>query len=112
MSSSAPGRLTRRSVVRAVAWSVPVVSVAATVPAFAASGEGKASGLAGTAVKWGSGSGPSALNHVSWDIRLTNGSKAVDSTTIKFTYIPTSGASRGFDAATITVSSRPTPPTG
>ena len=100
-TSLSAARPSRRAIVRGAAWSVPVIAVAAAAPAFATSGEGKASGLANTAVKWGSGSGPGALNHVSWDIQLSNGGKVIDSTTVKFTYIPTSGAGRGFDAATI-----------
>ena len=78
-------RPTRRTLVRGAAWSVPVVSIAAAAPAFAASGTSSLTG--GAAVKWGNGS----TKHVSWDLTLTNGAVAIDSVSITFTYTPNGG---------------------
>ena len=78
-------RPTRRTLVRGAAWSVPVVSIAAAAPAFAASGTSGLTG--GAAVKWGTGS----TKHVSWDLTLTNGAVAIDTVSITFTYTPNGG---------------------
>lgn len=89
-------RPTRRSLVRGAAWSLPVVSIAAAAPAFAASAANTTFGaVAGTAVKWGNGN----EKHVSWDLLLTNGAVAIQSVSIAFTYFPTSGG--GFEVFTI-----------
>jgi hypothetical protein len=85
LNSDVDPRASRRTVVRTAAWSVPVVAVAAAAPAFAVSGA--SSTLAGGAVvKWSNGN----EKHVSWDLTLTNGSTAIDTITITFTYAPTS----------------------
>lgn len=84
-------RPTRRTLVRGAAWSVPVVSIAAAAPAFATSGTTGLTG--GAAVKWGKDAND--LWHVSWDLTLTNGLKRIDTVSITFKYIPTSG--RSFD---------------
>lgn len=88
MSSSVPAlRPTRRSIVRGAAWSVPVVAVAATAPAFASSTATTGfAGIAGTAEKWGT----SQDKHVSWDVILTNGPVDIDEISITFTYTPKS----------------------
>ena len=81
-------RPSRRTVVRGVAWSAPVVALAATAPAFAASTSSTGfTGVAGTAEKWSNGS----EKHVSWDLLFTNGPVAIDEIRITFTYVPTSG---------------------
>lgn len=80
-------RPTRRTLVRTAVWSVPVVTAAATAPAFAAStATTGVTGVAGTAEKWSNGN----EKHVSWDLTLTNGPVAIDTITITFTYAPTS----------------------
>jgi hypothetical protein len=81
-------RPTRRTLVRGAAWSVPVVSIAAAAPAFAASGTSSLT-AGGAAVKWGNGS----TKHVSWDLTLTNGAVAIDTVSITFTYAPNGGGS-------------------
>ncbi len=82
-------RPTRRTLVRSAAWSVPVVSLAATAPAFAASKKAS-SGLTSTstAEKWSNGN----EKHVSWDLTLTNGDVAITSISIVFSYAPNSGS--------------------
>lgn len=77
-------RPTRRTLVRSAAWSVPVVSLAAMAPAFAASTSAKVTG--GVAVKWG-GQGP---KHVEWDLKLVT-IAAVSNISIAFTYYPNGG---------------------
>jgi hypothetical protein len=79
-------RPTRRTLVRGAAWSVPVVSIAAAAPAFAASGTSSLT-AGGAAVKWGTG----PVKHVSWDLILTNGAVAIDTVSITFTYTPNGG---------------------
>lgn len=90
---------------RGAAWSVPVVSIAAAAPAFAASLVPSTTfgGIAGTAVKWGNGND----KHVSWDLLLTNGAVAIQSISITFTYAPTSGG--GFLVFTIYGYTNPLP---
>jgi len=83
--SNTLARPTRRTLVRGAAWSVPVVSIAAAAPAFAASGTSSLTG--GAAVKWGNG----PTKHVSWDLTLTNGAVAIDTVSITFTYTPNGG---------------------
>ncbi|RYB92384.1 hypothetical protein EUA06_05350 [Nocardioides glacieisoli] len=81
-------RPTRRTLVRSAAWSVPVVALAATAPAFAASTATTGfTGVVGTAEKWSNGN----EKHVSWDLQFTNGPVAIDEIRITFTYTPTSG---------------------
>lgn len=93
-STDAPAlRTSRRALVRSAAWSVPVVAVVATAPAYAASGTARLVPDPGTAVKWGKDA--KDLWHISWDLTLTTGAKRVRTVTIVFTYIPTSG--RSFD---------------
>lgn len=77
----------RRSVVRAAAWTMPVVSIAATAPAFALTTT--SSFTSSTPVKWGNG----PVKHVSWDLTLTNGAKAIDTVSITFTYTPNGSGS-------------------
>src|SRR5688500_2682096 len=79
-------RPTRRTLVRGAAWSVPVVSLAAAAPAFAASGTTSLTSNGG-AVKWGTG----PTKHVSWDLTLINGAVAIDTVSITFTYTPNGG---------------------
>lgn len=86
LNSDVDLRTSRRTVVRTAAWSVPVVAVAAAAPAFAASGASSTL-VGGAAVKWSNGN----EKHVSWDLTLTNGPVAIDTITITFTYVPTSG---------------------
>ena len=77
-------RPTRRSIVRGAAWSVPVVAVAATAPAFAASLAKAGLTSLGTPVKWGNGTDP---KHISWDVALTNSSAlAISNVTLTFAY--------------------------
>ena len=78
-------RASRRAVVRGAAWSVPVVAIAATAPAYAASGA-TSTLSGGAAVKWSNGN----EKHVSWDLFLTNGPVPIDTVAITFTYTPTS----------------------
>ena len=85
MSSSQTAQLTRRGVVRGVAWSVPVVAVAATAPAFAASRR-RTIITPGAPTKWGTGN----EKHVQWDMLIDNGPVAIQSISITFTYAPTS----------------------
>lgn len=87
----------RRSVVRSAAWSVPVISVAATAPAFAASAAGSTTLRWNTPVKWSEQS----TKHVSWDLALDNGAVEIDSVSIVFTYVPTGGGT--FNAATFEI---------
>jgi len=80
MSAARP---TRRTLVRGAAWSVPVVAIAATAPAFAASVSARLSSD-NTPLKWGNGNDP---KHISWDLTLTNPSSlAIVSVTLTFTY--------------------------
>ena len=84
-------RPTRRTLVLSAAWSVPVVSIAAAVPAFAASTN--ASGASGSAaLKW---SGDDGFKHVSWDLSLRSGTRALSSVVIAFTYAPNGGGGSG-----------------
>lgn len=86
MSSSVPALgPTRRTIVRGAAWSLPVVAVAATAPAFAAS-TARTTITPAQPVKWSNGN----EKHVSWDIAFANGPVAIDTVTITFTYAPTS----------------------
>lgn len=84
-ADAAPLRASRRSVVRGAAWSVPVVAVAATAPAYAASGA-TSTLVGGAAVKWSNGND----KHVSWDLVLTNGPVPIESISLTFSYAPTS----------------------
>ena len=85
MSTAVSARPTRRTLVRGAAWSVPVVALAATAPAFAASTASTGfTGVPGTAEKWGSGQD----KHVSWDLTIANGPVAIDEISILFTYTP------------------------
>lgn len=78
-------RPSRRSVVRAAAWSVPVVSIAAAAPAFAASLSRTATLTSnGSPDKWGTGGDP---KNVAWDLTLTNGAVPITSISIVFTYL-------------------------
>ena len=77
----------RRSFVRAAAWTVPVVSIAAAAPAFALTTT--SSFTTDTPVKWGNG----PVKHVSWDLTLNNGAKVIDTVSITFTYIPNGSGS-------------------
>src|SRR5687767_15163185 len=82
-------RPSRRTLVRAAAWTVPVVSVAAAAPAFAASLVASSTfGQVSDPVKWGIGND----KHVSWDLRLVNGPVAISSISITFTYAPVNGS--------------------
>ena len=89
-------RPTRRTLVRGAAWSVPVVSIAAAAPAFAASAS--ASLTPGPAHKWGKDA--NNLWHVSWDFTLTNGAKEIDTISITFKYVPAM-EDRGFQTFAI-----------
>ncbi|HXH77202.1 hypothetical protein [Nocardioides sp.] len=80
-------RPSRRSFVRAAAWTVPVVSIAAAAPAFALTTT--STFVTDTPVKWGSG----AVKHVSWDLTLNNGAKVIDTVSITFDYIPNGSGS-------------------
>lgn len=71
---------------RGAAWSVPVVAVAATAPAFAAS-MARTTITPAQPVKWSN----SNEKHVSWDIKLENGPVAIQTISITFTYVPKSG---------------------
>lgn len=85
--SSSESRPTRRTLVRGVAWGVPVVAMAAAAPAFASSFASSGfGGITGTAEKWSNGN----EKHVSWDLLLTNGPVAIDEIRVTFTYVPTS----------------------
>ena len=87
MSTAVSARPTRRTLVRGAAWSIPVVALAATAPAFAASTATTGfTGVVGTAEKWSNGN----EKHVSWDLQFTNGPVAIDELRITFTYAPTS----------------------
>lgn len=86
MSTAMSARPTRRTLVRSVAWSVPVVALAATAPAFAAS-TASSSLTAGKADKWGNGQ----VKHVSWDVTLVNGPIEIDKVVITFQYVPQGG---------------------
>ncbi len=81
---------TRRTLVRGAAWSVPVVAIAATAPAFAAS-LNALSASASAALKWG----PGPNKHVSWDLTVTTGGRAVSSVSISFAYTPNGGGGAG-----------------
>lgn len=78
-------RPTRRTLVRGAAWSVPVISIAAAAPAFAASGSTTVTG--GAAHKWGTGQ----TKHVSWDVTIANGAIELDKVVITFSYVPQGG---------------------
>ncbi len=86
-------RPTRRTLVRGAAWSVPVVSLAAMAPAFAASG-GTSSLAGASADKWSDG----PIKHVSWDLTLTNGPVAIQSISILYTYVQNGGGAFNFTA--------------
>lgn len=86
MTTALSARMTRRTIVRGAAWSVPVVAIAATAPAFAAS-VASSSLTAGTADKWGTGQ----TKHVSWDLTLVNGAVEIDRVVITFSYVPQGG---------------------
>ncbi len=90
MSTTMTARPTRRTLVRSAAWSVPVIAIAAAAPAFAASAEAS-SASASAALKWGPGSN----KHVSWDLSITTGGRAVSSATIVFAYTPNGGGGAG-----------------
>jgi hypothetical protein len=81
-------RPSRRAVVRAGVWTVPVVSIVSVAPAFAVSAKATLTG-SGFAEKWGTGQ----TKHVSWDLNLTNGAAAIDTISIAFTYAPSGGGS-------------------
>ena len=81
-------RPSRRALVRAGVWSVPVVSIVAVAPAFAASANTTLT-AGGSAEKWGTGQ----TKHVSWDLTLTNGAVAIDTISIAFIYTPSGGGS-------------------
>lgn len=81
--TSPPTGPTRRTLVRTAAWTVPIVSIAAAAPAFAASGA-TSTWTWGSAEKWSQKS----EKHVSWDLTLTNGPVAIDTIAITFTYVP------------------------
>lgn len=83
-------RPTRRTIVRGAAWSVPVVAIAATAPAFAAS-LNTSGASASPALKWGPGSN----KHVSWDLSIATGGQALSSVTIVFAYAPNGGGGAG-----------------
>lgn len=95
--SSSESAASRRSVVRTAAWSVPVISVAATAPAFAASPAGASTWTWNTPVKWSEQN----TKHVSWDFRLVNGSVAINEISIAFTYVPNGGGT--FEASTFEI---------
>jgi hypothetical protein len=82
-------RPSRRSFVRAAAWTVPVVSIAAAAPAFATSLTASSNlGSATTPVKWGVGND----KQVSWDLKLVNGPVAIKSITITFMLASNNGS--------------------
>lgn len=89
-------RPSRRSFVRAAAWTVPVVSIAAAAPAYALTTA--ATLVAGTADKWGKDA--YERWHVSWDLQLTKSTVDIDSVTITVTYAP-SMKDRGFDTVDV-----------
>lgn len=83
---------TRRTIVRGAVWSVPVVAIAATAPAFAASANATGAS-ASTALKW---SGQTdTLKHVSWDLSISTGTRALSSVSVAFTYTPNGGGGAG-----------------
>lgn len=83
MSTAMPlRRPTRRTLVRGAAWSVPIVAVAATAPAFAASTGARLTWVTDP-VKWG---GQGDKKHVSWDLVLTNGTRVIERVVFTFTY--------------------------
>ena len=73
---------------RGAAWSVPVVAVAVSAPAFAASTGSKLTWVYAP-VKWGGQGGPF---RVSWDLVLTNGSRVIDKVVFTFTYYRANGS--------------------
>ena len=85
-ASMSAARPTRRAMVRGAAWSVPVVAIAATAPAFAAS-LAASTMTATTPDKWGN----AGYFHVSWDLSLKNGPVAIQSLSLTFTYVPNGG---------------------
>ena len=85
-------RPTRRTIVLGAAWSIPVVAIAATAPAFAASANATGAS-AGSALKW-SGQTDS-LKHVSWDLSISTGTRALSSVSVAFTYAPKGGGGAG-----------------
>lgn len=78
----------RRSFVRAAAWTVPVVSIAAAAPAYALTTTGVVGSVAGSAVSYND---TSSRRHVAWDLSLTNGAVAITSITIRLNYNAVSG---------------------
>jgi hypothetical protein len=81
-TSVATARPTRRAIVRGAAWSVPVVAIATTAPAFAVSTSSSLTWV-NAPVKWG---GQGDKKHVSWDLVLTNGTRVIDRVVFTFTY--------------------------
>lgn len=73
-------------------WSVPVVAIAATAPAFAASANATGAS-AGAALKWSSQT--DSLKHVSWDLSISTGTRALSSVSVAFTYTPNGGGGTG-----------------
>lgn len=96
-TDDAPTTTSRRALIRTAAWTVPVISVAATAPAFAASPAASTTLSWNTPVKWSEQS----TKHVSWDLTLQNGPVAISEVSIVFTYVPTGGGT--FDASTFVI---------
>ena len=92
VSTAVSARPTRRSIVRGAAWSIPVVAIAATAPAFAASTDAT-SASASSALKWTGQT--DTLKHVSWDLSISTGTRALSSVTVLFTYVPNGGGGSG-----------------
>lgn len=76
----------RRSFVRAAAWTVPVVAIAAAAPAYALTTQATL-GSASLASRYSLNS----RRHIAWDLTLTNGALAIKSISITLTYVPTTG---------------------
>ncbi len=88
----------RRAVIRTAAWSVPVISVAATAPAFAASPLGRTSFTwTMSPNKWSDAN----IKHVSWDLTIVNGPVAIDTISITFTY--NNGGGGSFNAQSFVI---------
>ena len=107
-TSMSAARPTRRAIVHGMAWSVPVVAVTASVPAFAAS-LGARLTYVDPPVKWGGQGDP---KHVSWDLVLTNGLRVIDSVVMTFTYRRANGdayAGVNFEIYNFTLSANMTP---
>ena len=85
-------RPTRRTLVRSAAWTLPVVSIVATAPAFAASPDASCAS-ASTALKWSSPTDD--LKHVSWDFAIAIGTRPLSSVSVAFTYTPNGGGGTG-----------------